>query len=158
MSQKQEDAQLILRLYELRRDETFRKARTWYAVEFNPASAEDIVNLMRGGHRASAYYRMVTTYWEMAASFVSFGAIDAQMFHAANTEHMAIFAKIEPFIEEVRAAFGLPQYLAQLEGVARGAPGADEYFAKIRGLLKRWAEAHAQANRDEHAQATAPQE
>ena len=143
MGQRQEDARIILKLYELRREETFRKARAWYAVEFEPASAADVVNLMRGGHRASAYYRMVTTYWEMAASLVTFGAVDEGLFHAANTEYLAVFAKIEPFIGEVRAAFGLPGYLSQLERVARAAPGAEEYFAKIRALMRRWAEVYA---------------
>jgi hypothetical protein len=102
LSTKTEEATLILRLYETRREESLRKARTWYAIEFNPQSAEDIINLMRSGHPQSASYRMVTTYWEMAAAFVGAGAIDAKLFHAANTEHMAIFAKIEPFIADVR--------------------------------------------------------
>ncbi len=147
MSTKQEEAELILKLYELRREEAFRKARTWYAVEFNPQSAEDIINIMRSGHPSSAAYRMVTTYWEMAAALVNFGSIDAGLFHAANTEHMAIYAKVEPFIKEVRAAFGLPLYLAELERVATSAPNAQEYFVKIRGLLKRWGEEHARSQK-----------
>jgi hypothetical protein len=142
LSTKTEEATLILRLYETRREESLRKARTWYAIEFNPQSAEDIINLMRSGHPQSASYRMVTTYWEMAAAFVGAGAIDAKLFHAANTEHMAIFAKIEPFIADVRAAFGLPQYLAELEKLTTSAPNAKEYFEKIRGLLKHWGEVH----------------
>lgn len=145
MGTKQQEADLILKLYELRREESFRRARTWYAVEFNPQSAQDIVALMRSGHPQSANYRMVTTYWEMAAALVNYGAVDAGLFHAANTEHMAIYAKLEPFIAEVRAAFGLPGYLAELEKLATGAPVAQEYFAKIRGLMKRWAEVHAEA-------------
>ena len=143
MSEKQEEAALILKLYELRRDEALREARAWFAVEFNPQSAQEIVAIMRSGHPESARYRMVTTFWEMAAALVTHGAIDQKLFHAANTEHMAIFAKLEPFIEEVRAAFGLPGYLAELEKVARSAPHAEEYFEKIRGLMKRWGDVHA---------------
>ncbi|MCA1593499.1 MAG: hypothetical protein LC754_12785 [Acidobacteria bacterium] len=143
MSTKQEEARLILKLYELRRDETFRAARKWYTVEFNPQSAGDIVNLMRSGHPESAHYRMVTTYWDMAAAFVTCGAIDEELFHKTNTEYLAIYAKLEPFIADVRAAFGLPGYLSELERVAQSAPGAEEYFAKIRGLMKRWAESAA---------------
>lgn len=140
MSTKTEEAALILQLYETRREEGLRKARTWYAIEFNPQSEQDIINLMRSGHAQSASYRMVTTYWEMAAAFVNAGAIDAQLFHATNTEHMAVFAKIGPFIAEVRTAFGLPQYLAELEKLTTSAPNAKEYFEKIRGLLKHWGE------------------
>ena len=143
MGEKQEEAELILKLYELRREETLREARTWFAVEFQPRSAQEIVALMRSGHPQSARYRMVTTFWEMAAALVTHGSIDPQLFHAANTEHMAIFAKLEPFIEEVRAAFGLPGYLGELEKVTRGAPHADEYFEKIRGLMKHWGDVRA---------------
>ncbi len=153
MSTKQEQAALILKLYELRREENIRRARTWFVVEFNPQSAEEIINLMRSGHPHSAQYRMVTTYWEMAAAFVGFGAIDEGLFHAANTEHLAVFAKVEPFIAEVRAAFGLPQYLMELERVATSAPNAKEYFEKIRGLMKRWAEIHERSQNVENGNA-----
>jgi hypothetical protein len=143
LGEKQEEAGLILKLYELRRDETLREARRWFAVEFQPRSAQEITGLMRSGHPQSAHYRMVTTFWEMAAALVTHGSIDQKLFHAANTEHMAVFAKLEPFIEEVRAAFGLPGYLGELEKVARSAPHAEEYFEKIRGLMKRWGESGA---------------
>ena len=144
MNSKTDEATLILQLYEARREESLRTARTWYAVEFNPQSAQDVVDLMRSGHPQSASYRMVTTYWEMAAAFVNSGAIGAELFHAANTEHMAIFAKLEPYIVEVREKFGLPNYLAELQKLTTTAPDAKEYFEKIRGLLKHWGEIHRQ--------------
>src|ERR1044071_7997584 len=78
MSSPYESADLILKLYELRREEVMRKAREWYMREFHPQSAEDVVNVLRGNH--SAYFRMVTSYWEMAASFVNNGEIDWKMF------------------------------------------------------------------------------
>ncbi len=82
MSEKHEDAKLILKLYDLRREEVMRKARNWYFAEFNPNSLQDIQNTAMGEN--SAYYRMVTSYWEMACSFVNNGALDAQMFNDAN--------------------------------------------------------------------------
>ena len=100
MSAKTEDANLILKLYELRREEVMRKARDWYLSQFNPGSVQDITNAVMG--EQSAYYRMVTTYWDMAASFVNPGALDEQMFLDANGECLVVFAKIEPFIEELR--------------------------------------------------------
>ena len=146
MNNKTEQAILILQLYEARREDALRQARTWYAVEFNPQSADDIVSLMRSGHPQSASYRMVTTYWEMAAAFVNTGAIDAQLFHAANTEHMAVFAKIEPYLTQVREAFGLPKYLAELEKATTSVPNAKEYFEKVRGLLRHWGEVHKESH------------
>ncbi len=100
---KQEDTMAILKLYELRRDEQMRAARQWYFSEFAPASAMDIVALYRGGERASANFRMVTSYWDTAASLVLNDGIDRKMFLDANTEHVFIYAKIADFLPEVRA-------------------------------------------------------
>ena len=106
MSTKQHDVEVILKLYELRRDEVMRRARNWYFSEFNPESAKDIVKLMLSSAEQSAYYRMITSYWEMASSFVNNDGIDERMFLEANTEHVGVFARIEPFIADVREAFG----------------------------------------------------
>jgi hypothetical protein len=95
---------------------------------------------MRGGYHESAQYRMVTSYWDTAASLVNNGGIDERMFLEANTEHMAVYAKLEPFLADVRAIFGVPHYLAQLERLVMRVPDAKEYLPKLRQLLKRWTE------------------
>lgn len=76
---KTDDTMAILKLYELRRDPEMRAARQWYFSSFAPGSAMDIVALFRGGERASAYFRMVTSYWDTAASLVLNGGIDRKM-------------------------------------------------------------------------------
>ena len=81
---KQEEAGLILKLYELRREETMRKARDWYFREFHPQSLADFNNAMFGEH--SAYLRMVASYWDMAASLVNHGAISVDLFSDSNGE------------------------------------------------------------------------
>ena len=98
MDSKRHDVEIILKLYELRRDELMRRARSWYVTEFNPQSAKEIVRLMLSGLEQSTNYRMITSYWDMAASLVINGFLDEKLFLAANTEHVAIFAKLEPFI------------------------------------------------------------
>jgi hypothetical protein len=104
MSSAYESADLIIKLYELRREVVMRRAREWYTKQFHPANAQDIVNALRGEH--SAYFRMVTSYWEMAASFVNNGAIDWQMFMDANPgEPVNVFAKLYPYLEELRTLF-----------------------------------------------------
>ena len=135
MGNNYEDARLILKLYELRREETMRKAREWYIRQFKPSSAQDILDIARGEY--SGYYRMVTSYWDMAASFVNHGAIDEQMFNDANGEHIAVFAKIEPFLAELREQSGAPQYLHHLERVVMRMPEATERLATIRERFKR---------------------
>ena len=109
MSSAYESATLLIRLYELRREVTMREARAWYARSFNPSTIDDVLQAVNGPN--SAHFRMVTSYWEMAASFVNHGAIDEQMFVESNGEHLVIFAKIEPFLAEYRAKMGFPQVL-----------------------------------------------
>ena len=141
MDTKQQDVGLILKLYELRRDEMMRRARNWYVIEFQPESAKDIIRLMLSGQEQSSYYRMVTSYWDMAASFVNNGGIDEKMFLEANTEHIGIFARIEPFIAEVREAFGEADYLIHLERLVMKIPNAKEIMANRRKLFERWTKA-----------------
>jgi hypothetical protein len=125
-----ESATLLLRLYELRRESTMREARNWFALEFNPSNFEELVQAVMGPH--SGHYRMVTSYWDMAASFVLNGAIDEQMFNDANGEQVGVFAKVEPYLTDYRARVGNPKYLSQLEQIVLRRPGAKEQLAAMR--------------------------
>jgi hypothetical protein len=140
---KQEDAALILKLYDLRREETMRKARTWMAA-FNPQSVQDVVEAGTGEN--NAYLRMVMSYWDMAASLVNNGAIDEKMFNDANGEHFFYYAKFEPFIEELRARFG-PQMWVHLEELILRTPDAKERLAHLREMSKKMAEMRAAAGK-----------
>lgn len=142
MSEKYESADLILKLYELRREEVMRKARAWFIAEFHPESVQEISNVTMSDK--SAYYRMVTTYWDMACSFVTSGAIDERMFNEANAEHVAVYSKIEPFIEEIRAAY-TSNYMENIERVVMALPNAKERLATTRERLKNLAPNRADA-------------
>ena len=143
MSTKYEDANLILKLYELRREEVMRKARDWYIWRFNPGSLQEIADVLLG--ETSPYYRMVTTYWDMAASFVNHGAIDEQMFADANGEHNVVFAKVEPFVEEIRSKFNMPTSMQNLEKLVMRRPDAKEYLSGVRERFKQYAALRAEA-------------
>lgn len=143
MAENQADVMAILKLYELRRDEKMRAARAWYFTEFNPESASDIGNLLLSGEASSAYYRMLTSYWEMAASFVNNGGIDEKMFLDANTEHIAVYSKLEPFVAEIREVFGETNYMVNLEQLVMKVPHAKEIMAARRKLFAQWAKAAA---------------
>jgi len=125
-----ESATLLLRLYEMRREPTMREARNWYARDFNPGSIDEIMHAVAGPH--SGHFRMVTSYWDMAASFVLNGAIDEKMFNDANGEQVIVFAKVEPFLGEYRTRMGNTEYLANLEKVVMQRPGARESLAGLR--------------------------
>ncbi|HMG34302.1 MAG TPA: hypothetical protein VKM94_10220 [Blastocatellia bacterium] len=138
MNDKQQDAALILRLYELRRDELLRRARRWYFSEFDPKDAQSIAKLLVSGHDQSAYYRMITSYWDMAASLVNNGGIDEKMFLEANGEHIGTFCKVAPYIEEVRGLLGSQDYLRQLEILVFKTPNAADRLERFRGFFQRW--------------------
>ena len=135
------DAELVLKLYDLRREATMRQARTWYAMKFNPDTIEDVAKAMGGADSAS--FRMVTSYWDMAASLVNNGAIDEQMFNDANGEHVIVLAKIAPFLEEYRKRMGNPNYLRQLEKLVMKMPNAHQALASVRERFKQMAAAQA---------------
>jgi len=126
----------ILKLYELRSEANMRRARDWFATGFYPESAQDILSVLTSEH--SADFRMVASYWDMAAAFVVFGAINAEMFNAINTEHVAVYAKLQPFLEELRAMPGIPPYLylKHLEPVVLRMSDAEERVAAMRRYMK----------------------
>ena len=102
---KQEEAALILKLYELRREETLRKARAWFVREFNPQSIDEFMTIAAG--ERGDYLRMVVSYWDMAAAMVNEGAIGLQLFDKTNAEHVVVFCKIEKLLPEIRATYAL---------------------------------------------------
>jgi hypothetical protein len=130
---KQEEAGLILKLYELRREETMRKARDWYFREFNPESLADFNAAMFGEH--SGHLRMVVTYWDMAAALVNHGAISKELFSDSNGEYIGVFSKIEPLLGEIRAAYG-PQYCANTEKLIDSIPDGRKRVAGTRDQMK----------------------
>jgi hypothetical protein len=135
---KQQDVMAILKLYELRRDERMREARQWYFSDFAPQSAIDVAKLYRAGERASAHFRTVVSYWDMAASFVLNGAIDEKLFLDANSEHLFVYAKIAPFLGEIRQLFGEPDYLIHLETLVQKTPDLETKLETRKRLISIW--------------------
>ena len=130
---KHEDADLILKLYDLRRETVMREARNWF-FSFNPATAAEFMETMFGEH--SGHVRMVISYWDMAAALVNNGGIDEQMFNDANGEHFFVFAKIEPILEEIRTTSNQPDFLRNFENLVRRAPNSAERLTAIRERIK----------------------
>jgi hypothetical protein len=124
-----ESADLILKLYELRREETMRKAREFVAG-LDPRSMEEFMAAAMSPE--GNYVRMVYGYWDMAASFVVNGAIDATMFDEANGEHVGAFAKVEPFLDQFRKVLNNPAFLKSLEKVCLEMPNGSERVAATR--------------------------
>jgi hypothetical protein len=147
---KHDDAELILKLYDLRREPVMREARNWMFT-FNPTSIQDVFDALLGEH--SGHYRMVISYWDMAAALVNNGAIDETLFNETNGEHIFVYSKIEPVIEDIRALFGSPDFLRNLETLVKRIPNIDEKLVAMRARMKKFAEMREQ--RAAKTQATA---
>ena len=128
-----DEANLILRLYELRREDTMRMARDWFFREFNPQSLADFNNAMYSEH--SGHLRMVMSYWDMAAALVNHGAIGMHLFSETTGEYISVYAKIEPFLKEIRASMA-PQFLVNLEKLVNSVPGDKERVVAFRERMK----------------------
>jgi hypothetical protein len=137
MADVSQAAGALLKLYELRTEPTLRQARAWFAFEFHPTTTADVLHTWLGPGHTSAPYRMVTTYWDMAASLVTQEAIPAAMFNEANTEHFAVYAKLRPFLQEVRATTQYPDYLMHIEQVVGMHPRPEEQLAIFARYLER---------------------
>jgi len=140
---KGKDADLILKLYDLRREQTMRDARNWFFT-FDPKTPQDFLEVLTSDK--SGLYRMVVSYWDMACSLVNNGAIDAQMFNDANGEHLFVYAKMEPFIPTLREVMGAPQFLAHLEKTVKEVPDYEQRIAAIRERMAKLIEIWKQKN------------
>ena len=129
----QDEAGLILKLYELRREAKMREARDWYFRDFNPRSMNDFKDALMGDH--SAHLRMVVSYWEMAAALVNQGAIGLDLFVSTNGEHIGVFGKIEPLLGEIRGMFG-PRYAANIEKLIDATPDGRKQVEDFRTRMK----------------------
>jgi hypothetical protein len=115
-----EDARLVLKLYDLRREAEMRKARNWWVTQFWPQSADDFIKISFSlGSQENNWLRQVSGYWSMAASFVLQGALNEDLFlqPAISGEMFLIFAKVQPFLKELREKAGDPNMFSIIEKV-----------------------------------------
>lgn len=129
-----EDAQIIMSLYDLRRESEMRKARAWFAG-FWPRDEHDVVRVINGADpQENAWFRQVSGYWEMSASFVLRGALNEELFFDSGGEMWFIYAKVHPYIGEIRAKANSPYYFQRVEKVATRTKAGRE---RLQMMLKR---------------------
>jgi len=112
------DAELMLRLYDLRREEKLRRARDWFLREFNATSLAEMERLCPPGSEQDAYARMTVTYWEMAASIVNHGLIHEKFFFENNGELWSVWEKARPVVPTLRELLKNPHLYENLEILA----------------------------------------
>jgi hypothetical protein len=123
------DADLILKLYDLRREAEIRKARNWWLADFWPETADDVLKVAHGmGTQENAWLRQVVGYWELAASLVVHGTVNETLFlePAFSGEMFLIFAKLHPVLKDVREKMQNPRMLVNVERVITKSEASQE--------------------------------
>jgi len=131
------DAQLVMQLYDLRREAEMRKARHWWVAEFWPQSIDDFMKVVGAqGSQENNWMRQVGGYWSMATAFVLQGALSEELFiqPAVSGEMFLIFAKVHPFLKELREKMGDPHMFENIEKITTGSKFARE---RLKLTLKR---------------------
>jgi hypothetical protein len=136
-------AELILKLYELRRETVMREARSYVGGEFLPASAQELVEIVSAGGKLTGFVLQVYGYWDMVAAFVQNGALDATLVYDTCQEMYFQYAKIQPYLAEFRKQMGLPEFLSNVERVVEGSKAGRARIAQMRNNLLKIAEVRA---------------
>ncbi len=132
------DAELILKLYDLRREAEMRKARNWWTAEFWPGSPDDFMKVaMAYGTQENNWLRQVGGYWDLAASLVVHGVLSEELFlePAFSGEMFLMFAKLHPYLEELRGKLQSPSMLANVEKVIKGSKRGRDRLKFMEGRL-----------------------
>jgi hypothetical protein len=114
-----DDVNLILRLYDMRREERLRKARSWFVANFNATTVEELQQLCPVGTEENASFRMVASYWDMVASFITSGVLNAELFFESNRELLLVYLRLEKLLPSYREGTKDPFQFKNLETVAR---------------------------------------
>jgi len=141
------DADLILKLYDLRREPEIRKARTWWTTEFWPQTADDVVKLANAlGSTENLYIRQVGGYWEMAAALAVHGTINQELFlePSFSGEMFFYFAKLKPFLKELREKLS-PTVFANVEKLINSSEAAQDFLRRTEERIAARRKAMAEA-------------
>ena len=132
-----QDAELILKLYELRREPRMRQARHWVMHEFNPKNLDELLALLRDfGADQNQMWRQVIGYWEMAAALVLHGALDRELFLESNGENLFMVAKFGLLNEEYARAAGNDGFMPQMRRLVEGYEPARQRMQALREYLE----------------------
>jgi hypothetical protein len=112
-----DDANLIIRLYELRREDRMRKARAWFAANFKAKTWDELQKIAPPGSDENASYRMVVTYWEMVASFITGGVLNKELFFQSGRELLFVWERLRDVLRPMRETNKDPLLYHHLESV-----------------------------------------
>lgn len=114
-----DDVNLVLKLYELRREEKLRAARRWFMTSFRPKTLDEVATLCPPGSEEEASFRMVVSYWNMVASFITSGVLNQELFFQSGEEMLFVWERIRDLVPQARERFNNPLLAKNLETVAK---------------------------------------
>ena len=139
-------AELILKLYELRRETVMREARSYVGGEFMPESASEFIQIVSTGGRLGGFVLQVYGYWDMVAAFVRHGALDAELVYDSCQEMYLPYAKIQPYLAEFREKMNLPEFMLNLERLVEGSEAGRKRISNMRKNLAAMASVRAEGS------------
>jgi hypothetical protein len=137
-----DDANLILRLYEMRRDKRMRKARAWFSANLKVRTWDELQRVAEPGTDDNASYRMVVTYWDMVASFVTGGVLHKELFFQSGRELLFVWERIRDVLPEIREKLKDPVLYKNLEIIGneyaayfknKSGEGYDAFVKRVKG-------------------------
>lgn len=136
-----EEVNLMLRLYDLRREPKLRQARAWFTENFHPLTPEEMMEKYPQGGEENTYIRMVISYWEMVASIVNRGLINDELFFESNGEIWVVWDRMRIIVPTWRAAFKNPLLFSGIEETCKRLEGWREKRAPgstsaMRGMME----------------------
>jgi hypothetical protein len=139
-----EQVELILRLYELRRETVMREARSFVGGPFLPKSDDELVSIITKGGKEAGFVLQVYGYWDMVCAFVLHGMLSEPLVYDTCQEMYFQFAKIHPYLKGFREKMNLPEWMQSLEKVATGSPRGRKRLAAMRANLDQMAQLKAE--------------
>ena len=139
------DAQIVMQMYDFRREAEMRKARNWFA-RWNPTTLDEFQKIgMNFEAQENAWLRQVLTYWENAASLVLHGAVHKDLFMDWGGEMLFVYVKLKPWIKQIREANGFPEWMAKVETVCNSTPELRKRIGWMEERFKKMAEMRAKS-------------
>jgi hypothetical protein len=139
-----QQVELILRLYELRRETVMREARSFVGGPFLPKSDDELVSIVTRGGKETGFVLQVYGYWDMVSAFVLHGMLSEPLLYDTCQEMYFQFAKIYPYLEGFRQKMHLPEWMQSLEKVATSSPRGRKRLAAMRASLDEMAQLRAE--------------
>jgi hypothetical protein len=128
------DAELLIEVYDLRRESVMRDSRRAILRDFWPKAWADVEAVLKAEHPLNAAYRQTGTYWEMVYSMVRHGIVHPEFWLENNGEGLYLFVKVEPFLAQLRAS-GQPTAFRNAEWVARECPDGRPVYERIKARV-----------------------